>query len=150
MAPTNTSKERRATIPMAHNNGLLGASRIEADQAPLQFAEKPRTVSIAKSELENRVANPIPIRLKRGRQATPVTVADTSRKQNAKRTAASNARDQFLLHADASSPAASAQQIELKFASTDNAASFHPTPPIRKGMVSTGRTATHNVKARNP
>ena len=72
-------------------------------------------------------------------------------KNNRERTdAPSNDRTQRLLQADASKPAASAQQIALKFTEMDSIACGQLTPPSRNGMVNTGATASQSVNARNP
>src|SRR5438105_3822690 len=64
--------------------------------------------------------------------------------------AQTNDRSQAFVQEEASTPAATAQQNELKFVEADNTASCQLTPPISNGRASTGRTATHMVRARNP
>src|SRR5664279_6645893 len=80
----------------------------------------------------------------------PVPAHKRIRKAQDRSAAPTSARSHSLFHAEDSKPADNAQHIALAFTSTDNAACDQLTPPIKKGTVSTGTTASDNVNALNP
>src|SRR5436309_4188822 len=75
---------------------------------------------------------------------------NTNKKKKLKIAARRTARSHSVLQAEASNPAASAQQIALKLIRAESTASCQPTPPMINGIVTTGNTASHKVTARNP
>src|SRR2546428_260604 len=141
IASSKTSRETAVTSPAAHNNWPTEAKKLrEAGEA----ARKPKPRISAKSELfrngptywgKPRLNNIAP----------PAKVPKHKSRKTERMNVPSNERTHRLLHADANSPAASAQQIALKLSATDNSAWIQFTPPSRNGMVSTGRTASQSV-----
>src|SRR6266568_932997 len=141
---TKSTTEMTVTCAIAETNWLVEAKRKYIGQFPIALVRNPKPTINAKSECNHHQLETDDNRI------SPTAIPNVSRKTVAKIAAPSNARSQALLQAEASKPAANAQQIELKFMSTDSATSLRLTPPRRKGTVNTGTTASHRVRARNP
>ena len=69
-------------------------------------------------------------------------MTNTTQKQRARPPDSKMARTHGFDRDEAINPAASAQHIELKFINTESTASFQVTPPSKKTIVRTGRTAS--------
>src|SRR6266568_2550976 len=141
---TKSTTEMTVTCAIAETNWLVEAKRKYIGQFPIALVRNPKPTINAKSECNHHQLETDDNRI------SPTAIPNVSRKTVAKIAARSNARSQALPQAEASKPAANAQQIELKFMSTDSATSLRLTPPRRNGTVNTGTTASHKVSARNP
>src|SRR5437867_1468211 len=88
--------------------------------------------------------------LSRPAQIQPTAVPSASRNRIERTAANSRARSQVRLQLEANNPAANAQQMALKLIETESSASPPLRPPSRKGIVTTGSTASQSVRARRP
>src|SRR6266568_1760243 len=149
IAATKTSTEMTVTCAIAQTNWLVEAKRRYIGQRPIALVRNPKPARNAKSEFNRHAPDGLGLKTDDNR-ISPTPIPNVSRRTIAKIAARSRDRSQALPQAEASKPAANAQQIELKFMSTDSASSLRLTPPRRNGTVNTGATASHRVRARNP
>src|SRR6266404_3818322 len=142
---TKTSTEMTVTCAIAETNWLVEAKRRYIGQRPIALVRNPKPASNAKSGFNCHAPDGLGLKTD-DKRISPTAIPNVSRRTIAKIAACSSARSQALLQAEASKPAANAQQIELKFMSTDSASSLRLTPPRRNGTVSTGATASHKLR----